>query len=123
MGIPAAALLWAVALPLTPTDLSPSLQAALSVPRPPASQGKPSGLSEKESFMLLFGKGNGAMRMLCVMQRDGLIDAATRRRYADRLEQLLTESGDKEADRRNLRIGMAFADARPSLCPERLLKR
>ena len=63
------------------------------------------------------------MRMLCVMQRDGLIDSATRRRYADQLEQLLTESGDKEADRRNLRIGMAFADARPSLCPERLLKR
>ena len=63
MGIPAAALLWAVALPLTPAELSPSLHAAVSVPGPPASQEKPSGLSEKESFMLLFGKGNGAMRM------------------------------------------------------------
>lgn len=83
---------------------------------------KPSGLSEKESFMLLFGKGNGAMRVLCALQRDGLIDAATRRRYADRLEQLLVEAGDKAIDRRHLRIGMAFADARPSLCPERLLQ-
>jgi hypothetical protein len=62
MGIAAAALLWAVALPLTPAELSPSLQAAISVPGPPASQEKPSGLSEKESLMLLFGKGNGAMR-------------------------------------------------------------
>lgn len=63
MGIPAAALLWVVALPLTPADLSLPMQAAVSVPRPPASQEKPSGLSEKESFMLFFGKGNGAMRM------------------------------------------------------------
>lgn len=78
--------------------------------------------SEKESFMLMSDKGNGAMRMLCVMQRDGLIDAATRRPYAYQLEQLLTESGDKELERRNPSIGMAFADARLSFCPERLLK-
>jgi hypothetical protein len=39
------------------------MQAAVSVPGPTASQEKPSGLSEKDSFMLLFGKGNGAMRM------------------------------------------------------------
>ena len=38
------------------------MQAAVSVIGPPASQEKPSGLSEKESFMLLFGKGNGSMR-------------------------------------------------------------
>lgn len=82
---------------------------------------KPAALSEKEAFMLMFGKGNGAMRMLCALQRDGLITAAIRRRYAERLEQLLSESADSATDRRNARIGMAFADGRASLCPERVL--
>ncbi len=54
-------------------------------------------LSEKESFMLMFGKGNGAMRVLC-------------------------EPGDSANDRRHARIGMAFADRRPGLCPERLIQ-
>ena len=38
------------------------MQAAVSVLGPPDSQEKPSGLSEKKSFMLLFGKGNDSMR-------------------------------------------------------------
>ncbi len=83
---------------------------------------KPTGLSEKEAFMLMFGKGNGAMRVLCLLQRDGLITAATRRRYSERLEQLVGESADSDGDRRNARIGMAFADGRASLCPERVMQ-
>jgi len=62
LGITAAALLWAIAVPITPADLSLPMQAAVSVIGPPASQEKPSGLSEKKSFMLLFGKGNGSMQ-------------------------------------------------------------
>ena len=78
-------------------------------------------LSDKESFMLMFGKGNGAMRVLCALQQDGLIDQATRKRWLSRLETLLMESGDTALDRRNTRIGMAFADRRNSLCPERVM--
>ena len=78
-------------------------------------------LSDKESFMLMFGKGNGAMRVLCALQQDGLLDPATRKRWVTRLETLLMESGDTALDRRNTRLGMAFADRRPSLCPERVM--
>lgn len=95
---------------------------ALAAPSAPAGGPPQPELTEKESFMLLFGKGNGAMRVLCLLQRDGVITAATRRRYAERLEQFLTESGDSDTDRRNARIGMAFADGRASLCPERVLE-
>ena len=79
-------------------------------------------LSEKESFMLMFGKGNGAMRVLCALERDGLISRAIRQRYLERLEPLLSEPGDSANDRRHARIGMAFADRRPGLCPERLIQ-
>jgi len=78
-------------------------------------------LSDKEAFMLMFGKGNGAMRVLCALQRDGVIDQATRLRWLGRLESLLHEAGDSATDRRNTRIGMAFADRRSSLCPQRLM--
>ena len=109
--------LWSLTLVLL---LAPPALAAGS--QPEASPGlKPAALSDKEAFMLMFGKGNGAMRMLCALQRDGLITAATRRRYAERLEQLLSEAGDSATDRRNARIGMAFADGRASVCPERVL--
>jgi hypothetical protein len=72
--------------------------------------------SEKESFMLMFGKGNGAMRLLCALERDGVISAATRQRYSERLEQLVGEPADSEANRRNVRVGVAFATGRRSLC-------
>lgn len=78
-------------------------------------------LSDKEAFMLMFGKGNGAMRVLCALQRDGVIDQATRLRWLGRLDTLLHEAGDSPTDRRNTRIGMAFADRRSSLCPQRLM--
>ena len=78
-------------------------------------------LSDKEAFMLMFGKGNGAMRVLCALQRDGVIDAASRRRWLSKLDTLLQEPGDTPTDRRNTRIGMAFADRRSSLCPQRLM--
>lgn len=100
-----------------------ALLAATASPAAPAGVGPPAELSEKEAFMLMFGKGNGAMRVLCALERDGLIDQAQRRRYAARLESLLTEAGDSASDHRNVRIGMAFADARGSVCPERLLPR
>lgn len=83
--------------------------------------GRPAELSEKESFMLMFGKGNGAMRTLCRLEREGVISRAQRLRYAGQLEQWLLESGDDAIDRRNARIGMAFADGRLSLCPTRAL--
>jgi hypothetical protein len=67
--------------------------------------------------MLLFGKGNGAMRTLCVLERDGLISAEQRRRYSETLTPLLLERADDAVARRNLRVGMAFADGRTSLCP------
>jgi hypothetical protein len=72
--------------------------------------------TEKESFMLMFGKGNGAMRLLCALERDGLISAATRQRYSERLEELVGEPADSEPNRRNLRVGVAFAAGRRSLC-------
>jgi|688.fasta_scaffold501388_2 hypothetical protein len=72
--------------------------------------------TEKESFMLMFGKGNGAMRLLCALERDGRISPATRRLYSERLEQLVSEPADSDADRRNVRVGMAFAVGRRSLC-------
>jgi len=78
-------------------------------------------LSDKEAFLLMFGKGNGAMRVLCALQRQGLIDQATRLRWIRELDILLTERGDSETDRRNTRIGMAFADRRNTICPERLM--
>ena len=80
-------------------------------------------LTPKESFMLMFGKGNGAMRLLCALQKEGLIDQATRIRWTRQLDALLSERGDNEEDRRNTRIGMAFADARPGLCPSRVMGR
>ena len=78
-------------------------------------------LSDKEAFMLMFGKGNGAMRVLCALQRDGVIDQATRLRWLSRLDTLLHKAGDSATDRRNTRIGMAFADRSSSLCPQRLM--
>ena len=72
--------------------------------------------TEKESFMLMFGKGNGAMRLLCALERDGLISAATRQRFSERLEELVGEPADSEPNRRNLRVGVAFAAGRRSLC-------
>ncbi|MEB3320416.1 MAG: hypothetical protein VKI63_05710 [Cyanobium sp.] len=74
------------------------------------------GLAEKEAFMLMFGKGNGAMRVLCALERDGVISAASRRLYGERLEQLVGEPADSAADRRHVRVGMAFATGRSSLC-------
>ena len=110
--------LWSLALSLM---FAPAALAAGA--QPSGAPGlKPSELTEKEAFMLLFGKGNGAMRVLCALERDGLISAATRRRYSERLEDLLTEPGDRATDRRNARIGMAFADGRTSLCPARVLE-
>jgi len=76
------------------------------------------GLTEKEAFMLMFGKGNGAMRLLCALERDGVISAATRRHYAERLEHTVGEPGDSATDRRHLRTGRAFAEGRRSLCPQ-----
>ena len=72
--------------------------------------------TEKESFMLMFGKGNGAMRLLCALERDGLITPATRRLYAERLEELVSEPADSAEHRRNVRVGVAFAAGRRSLC-------
>ena len=86
--------------------------ALLAIPAA-AARGAP---TEKESFMLMYGKGNGAMRLLCALERDGVINAATRQRYSERLEQLVGEPADSETHRRNLRVGMAFAAGRPSLC-------
>ncbi|MEB3354863.1 MAG: hypothetical protein VKM34_11640 [Cyanobacteriota bacterium] len=74
------------------------------------------GTSEKEAFMLMFGKGNGAMRLLCALERDGVISPATRRRYAERLEEWVSEPGDSATDRRHVRVGKAFAEGRRSLC-------
>lgn len=107
-------------------SLSLSLSLVISAPalaaegtvRPPAGQPAASGLSEKESFMLMFGKGNGAMRLLCRLERDGVITAAIRRDYAARLEQVLGEAADSASDRRNLRTGRAFAAGRRALCPQ-----
>jgi hypothetical protein len=103
--------------------LLPLASALLLGPGPIQAAPQPADLSEKEAFMLMFGKGNGAMRVLCALQRDGLIDQATRRRYTERLEQWLSEAADSDTDRRHARIGMAFADRRPGLCPERILGR
>ena len=117
--------IWSLALAVL---LAPAALAASSVPgiqpqpSPRQPQPKADGLSEKEAFMLMFGKGNGAMRVLCALERDGLITRAIRQRYLERLEQLLSEPGDTNTDRRNARIGMAFADRRPGLCPERLIQ-
>ncbi|MEB3173384.1 MAG: hypothetical protein VKL97_05920 [Cyanobacteriota bacterium] len=80
-------------------------------------------LSEKESFMLMFGKGNGAMRVLCALQKHGVIDQTTRRHWVRKLEQLLNSAADSDTDRRNTRIGMAFADGRAGVCPERIMGR
>jgi hypothetical protein len=90
--------------------------AAMAMPK-----GEP--LSQKESFMLMFGKGNGAMRVLCALQKEGVIDQATRQLWVNKLEHLLSESADSAVDRRNTRIGMAFADARGQLCPTRIMGR
>jgi hypothetical protein len=95
-------------------------QASSSGHATPAAQQQ---LTPKESFMLMFGKGNGAMRLLCALQKEGLIDQATRLRWATRLDALLSERGDSDEDRRNARLGMAFADARASLCPGRVMGR
>ncbi len=67
--------------------------------------------------MLMFGKGNGAMRTLCALERDGLITTPQRQRYSEALMAVLTEPSDNAMARRNVRIGMAFADGRSSLCP------
>ncbi|MBM5824292.1 MAG: hypothetical protein FJ054_02805 [Cyanobacteria bacterium M_surface_10_m2_119] len=95
--------------------LAPALALGLALLASPAGAawGAP---TEKEAFLLMFGKGNGAMRLLCALERDGLISATTRRRYSERLEQLVGEPADSDIDRRNVRVGMAFAAGRPSLC-------
>jgi hypothetical protein len=111
----------ALALLLAPAALA-ATRGPIIQPQPSSPQPKPTGLSEKEAFMLMFGKGNGAMRVLCALERDGLISRATRQRYLERLEEMLSEPGDSANDRRNARIGMAFADRRPGLCPERLIQ-
>ena len=95
------------------------LTAAWLAPAPNAAASEQ--LTAKESFMLMFGKGNGAMRLLCALQKDGLIDQATRIRWTRQLDVLLSERGDSEEDRRNTRIGMAFADSRPGLCPTKVM--
>ncbi len=71
--------------------------------------------------MVMFGKGNGAMRVLCLLERDGLIDRQTRLRYSRRLAEQISQPGDTEADRRHLRIGMAMADNRANICPTRVM--
>lgn len=88
-------------------------QHAWSQPAPPQAS-----LSSKEIFMLMFGKGNGAMRALCALERDGVISAAQRRHYSDALLPGLMEAADDATARRNIRIGMAFADGRKSLCQQ-----
>ena len=108
---------WGPGLALGLIVSTPALAADAPI-RAPASQPAASGLSEKESFMLMFGKGNGAMRLLCRLERDGVITAATRRDYAARLEQLLGEAADSDSDRRNLRTGRAFSEGRSALCPQ-----
>jgi hypothetical protein len=80
-------------------------------------------LSEREAFMLMFGKGNGAMRVLCALEKAGLLTHQTRTDWSRRLETLLSEPADTETDRRHARIGMAFADRRASLCPGRSMTR
>jgi len=99
--------------------------AAISITAAAAAMAMPKGepLSQKESFMLMFGKGNGAMRVLCALQKEGVIDQATRQLWVNKLDLLLSESADSTVDRRNTRIGMAFADARGQLCPTRLMGR
>ena len=118
-------LLLALVLPLGLIWGPPAAKATAAGPEPlrPALAMPLPALSDKESFMLMFGKGNGAMRLLCLLERDGLMDRATRRRYSRILDQLISERGDSEADRRHLRIGMAMADNRPAVCPSRVMGR
>ncbi|MBM5802720.1 MAG: hypothetical protein FJ078_01155 [Cyanobacteria bacterium K_DeepCast_35m_m2_155] len=99
--------------------------AAISITAAAAATAMPNRepLSQKESFMLMFGKGNGAMRVLCALQKEGVIDQATRQLWVNKLDLLLSESADSAVDRRNTRIGMAFADARRQLCPTRIMGR
>lgn len=80
-------------------------------------------LSQKEAFMLMFGKGNGAMRVLCALERDGVITAEQRRRYADQLLEAIVLAGDTAEDRRNARLGMAFADGKTTICTRPVLAR
>lgn len=94
-----------------------------STPRSDAAETGSGTLSRKESFMLMFGKGNGAMRVLCALERDGVISPEQRRRYADALLEAIVQAGDSEEDRRNARIGMAFADGRSGVCPKPVLPR
>lgn len=99
--------------PLLLLAVAPALLLATSVLAADASSGR---ATEKEAFMLMFGKGNGAMRLLCALERDGVISPATRRRYAEQLEESVSEPGDSASDRRHVRVGKAFAEGRRSLC-------
>jgi hypothetical protein len=94
-----------------------------SAPRSDAAESGSGQLSRKESFMLMFGKGNGAMRVLCALERDRVITPEQRRRYADELLEAIVQAGDSEEDRRNARIGMAFADGRSGVCAKPVLPR
>ncbi len=105
--------------PLLLLAVAPALLLATSVVAADASvaaNASTGGASEKEAFMLMFGKGNGAMRLLCALERDGVISPATRRRYAEKLEEWVSEPGDSASDRRHVRVGKAFAEGRRSLC-------
>lgn len=103
----------------------PGLMAALGLvllgPLPGWADGQ--SLSQKEAFMLMFGKGNGAMRVLCALEHDGVINAEQRRRYADQLLEAIVLAGDSPEDRRNARVGMAFADGKSTLCSKPVLAR
>jgi hypothetical protein len=92
-------------------------------PRADAAETSSGQLTQKESFMLMFGKGNGAMRVLCALERDGVITPEQRRRYAEALLEAIVQAGDSEEDRRNARIGMAFADGRSGVCAKPVLPR
>jgi hypothetical protein len=108
---------------MRPRRCSLGLALGLGLLIAPAAAADGQSLSQKEAFMLMFGKGNGAMRVLCALERDGVIKADQRRRYADQLLEAIVLAGDSAEDRRNARLGMAFADGKTTICAKPVLPR
>lgn len=108
---------------MNPRPVLPAIGLGLVLLAMPALAADGQSLSQKEAFMLMFGKGNGAMRVLCALERDGVINAAQRRRYADQLLEAIVLAGDSPEDRRNARLGMAFADGKTTICAKPVLAR